>query len=216
MVRRLFYGLVWLAFIIYALFYAPPNQPETLTLITNLSTGQWANLNPWIISLFNGMGLWPMIYCGLLLRDGQRQSFPAWPFAIAAFFIGAFAILPYLALRESPPQTTFPDPTPIKFWESTGLGVGLSIGFLVLFTFGVIQGNWEDFTQAWFGDRFIHVMSLDFCLLSLLIPSLSSDDRDLRPSKSPVWLDFLPVIGALVYLCRRAPIRPQISREQPS
>jgi hypothetical protein len=74
MVRRLFYSLVWLAFIIYALFYAPPSQPETLTLITNLSTGQWANLNPWIISLFNGMGLWPMIYCGLLLRDGEEPS----------------------------------------------------------------------------------------------------------------------------------------------
>ena len=215
MIRRLFYGFVWITFILYAFFGAPPNQPDTLTLITDLSTGQWEHLNPWVVSLFNGMGLWPMIYCALLLRDGQRQPFPAWPFAIASFFVGAFAILLYLALRESSPQTGIVDPTPIKFWESRGLGIGLSMGVLALFGYGLSQGSWGDFIQEWYSNRFVHVMSLDFCLLSLLIPSLSIDDRELRPTQGLVWLDFIPVVGALVYLCRRPPISSHHSTEQP-
>lgn len=216
MIRRLFYGVIWVIFILYAFVYAPPNQPETLLVIKDLSTGQWNNLNPWVVSLFNGMGLWPMIYCAFLLRDGQRQSFPAWPFAIASFFVGAFAILPYLTLRQSPPEIQTIEMTPIKFWESPWLGVGLSMGFLALLGYGFSQGHWEEFAQQWYGDRFIHVMSLDFCLLSLLIPSLSMDDRELRSAQSPIWLDFVPIIGVLIYLCRRGSIFSQNSTEPSS
>ena len=207
---RLFYSAIWIIFVIYAFFFAPPNQPDTFTLIRDLSTGHWSSVNPWTTSLFNGMGLWPMIYTALLLRDGQRQRFPAWPFAIASFLVGAFAILPYLALRESPLSQEAVNPNPIRGWESRWLGIVLSIGFVVLLVYGFSQGSWGEFTLQWSSDRFVHVMGLDFCLLSLLIPSLSLDDRSIRSESPPQWLDFIPVIGALLYLSLRGPVEATV------
>lgn len=213
MINRAFYLLIWVTFIVYAFVFAPENQPDTFTLIKDLSTGQWSDINPWIISLFNAMGLWPIIYTALLLRDGQKQSFPAWPFAIASFFVGAFAILPYLVFRQSPSENSF-DLTEIKRWESKVLPIMISIGFLIFFSFGLSQGNWGNFAQQWFSDRFIHVMSLDFCLLSLLIPSLTIDDRQGRDGSIPLWIDFIPVIGGLIYLYLRSPISLSSQEEQ--
>ncbi|HEY9608224.1 MAG TPA: DUF2834 domain-containing protein, partial [Allocoleopsis sp.] len=99
MTRKLGFGLLWLSIVIYAFFLAPPNQPDTFELIKNLSTGNWGGINPLIISLFNIMGIWPMIYGCLMFIDGRDQKIPAWPFAAGSFGVGAFALLPYLALR---------------------------------------------------------------------------------------------------------------------
>ncbi|WP_353735256.1 hypothetical protein [Okeania sp. SIO2C2] len=54
--------LLWIGFSTYAFLLAPPDQPDTLELIQKLSTGQWENINPLIVSLFNIMGIWPLIY----------------------------------------------------------------------------------------------------------------------------------------------------------
>ena len=106
MTRKLIFGLLWLGFVSYAFFLAPPdNFPESLELIKNLSTGNWQGINPLIISLFNIMGIWPFVYSAVVFFDGRNQKIPAWPFASAAFGLGAFALLPYLALRE--PNQTF-------------------------------------------------------------------------------------------------------------
>lgn len=83
-----------------------PDQPNTLELITNLSTGKWAGINPLIVSLFNLMGVFPLIYSCLLFIDGRGQKIPAWIFATISMGVGAFALLPYLALRQ--PNPTFP------------------------------------------------------------------------------------------------------------
>ena len=99
MVSKFFLGLLWLGFLSYAFLLAPPDQPETFTLIQNLSTGQWNGINPWVIALFNVMGIWPLLYFGVMFADGDRQPVRAWPFAIASMAVGAFSILPYLALR---------------------------------------------------------------------------------------------------------------------
>ena len=203
MALRILYSLIWISFTLYAFVLAPPTQPDTFELIQDLSLLHWDEINPWIISLFNGMGLWPMVYCALLFRDGQRQSLRAWPFAIASFFIGAFAILPYLALRNSSPDQAISDSAPIKFWESRILGLLISLGFMVLLGYGLLEGNWSAFGSQWSGDRFIHIMGLDFCLLSILAPSLTLSDRELRATTWPLWVDFIPVIGVLLYLCLR-------------
>jgi hypothetical protein len=100
MIRKITFGLLWLGFVSYAFFFAPPEQPDTFELIKNLSTGNWQGINPLIICLFNIMGIWPFIYSAVVFFDGRGQKIPAWPFASAAFAIGAFGLLPYLALRE--------------------------------------------------------------------------------------------------------------------
>ena len=209
MSRRLGFWLLWVSVIIYAFLLAPPNQPDTLELIKNLSTGKWEGINPLIIALFNIMGIWPLIYSALVFIDGREQKIPAWPFAAASFGVGAFALLPYLALRQPNQEFTGSKGIFLKLLDSRWLGVALSLGTFVLLGFGLLKGDWGDFIQQWQTNRFIHVMSLDFCLLCLLFPALLGDDMTRRGLKtSPLFwtVALVPLVGPLFYLCLRPPL----------
>ncbi|MDV2992414.1 MAG: hypothetical protein N4J56_002068 [Chroococcidiopsis sp. SAG 2025] len=209
MSRRIGFWLLWLGFMTYAFAFAPPNQPDTLELITNLSTGKWAGINPLVISLFNLMGVFPLIYSCLLFIDGRGQKIPAWIFATISMGVGAFALLPYLALRQ--PNPTFPGQKNLflKLLDARLTGVVLSIVAIALVAYGLGKGDWTDFFQQWQTSRFIHVMSLDFCLLCVLFPALLRDDMARRGMNNSVifWLTALiPLFGSLVYLCVRPPL----------
>ncbi len=213
MIRRISFTLVWVGFITYAFVFAPPDQPETLELIKSLSIGQWDDINPIIIALFNIMGIWPVIYSALLLPDGQTQNIYAWPFAVISFALGAFALLPYLILREPITDIKVEEITLsesksklLEILESPWLGVGILIGVIVLLSYGFWQGNWSDFVQQWQTNRFIHVMSLDFCLLAMVFPALLGDDMKRRGLSSPFLFWFtvcLPLLGPTLYLIIR-------------
>ena len=197
---------LWLAFLSYAFLLAPPDQPDTLVLIQNLSTGKVANVNPAIVALFNLMGIWPAIYGCLLFIDGHNQKIWAWPFAIGTFALGAFALLPYLALRQPNPEFSGSKNLWLKIQDSRWLGLLLGIATLGLLGYGLLNGNWSDFFQQWQTSRFIHVMSLDFCLLSLLFPVLLKDDMAKRGIKQTwvFWLVSLaPLLGPICYLTVR-------------
>lgn len=203
------FWLLWIGLVAYAFLAAPPDQPDTLTLIQNLSIGRWKGVNSIVIALFNLMGIWPMIYSCLLLIDGRTQKLPAWPFAIASFGVGAFALLPYLALRQ--PNTEFPGQKNVflKVLDSRWTGIILTIGAVALVIYGLVAGDWGDFAQQWQTSRFIHVMSIDFCLLCLLFPALLGDDLARRGIKNSgiFWLVALvPLFGPLAYLSVRPPL----------
>jgi hypothetical protein len=208
MLRRFLFGAIWVGFIGYAFALAPPDRPDTFALITRLSTGQWDGINPWIIALFNAMGVWPLIYGGILFADGDRQRLRAWPFAVASFAVGAFALLPYLTLRSPHPTWSGTKNWGLKIWDSRWIGVLALVGAIACLGFGLTQGNGSDFIQQWQTSRFIHVMSLDFCMLSLLFPKLVRDDMARRGmDNSPLfWLTLLPLLGPCVYLIMRSPL----------
>lgn len=206
MIRKLGFGLLWLGFAIYAFGFAPPNQPDTLDLIVRLSSGQWDGINPLLIAEFNIMGIWPMIYGAVLYADGHGQKLPAWPFAALSFGVGAFALLPYLALRQPNPTFAGEKSRLLQFWDSRLLGVGLSLGAIACLAYGISQGDWSAFFAQWRSDRFVHVMTLDFCLLSLLFPALLGDDlrrRGLSLASGIGAIALVPLLGPLVYLCLR-------------
>ncbi|MBE9051778.1 DUF2834 domain-containing protein [Nostocales cyanobacterium LEGE 11386] len=208
MLRKIAFGVLWLGFITYAFLLAPPNQPDTFELIQNLSLGQWQGINPLVIALFNLMGIWPMIYSAVMLIDGRGQKIPAWLFAIASFAVGAFAIVPYLALRKPNQEFIGKKNLLIKLLDSRVIGFVLTIAAVILVTYG-LQGDWGNFVQQWQTNRFIHVMSLDFCLLCLLFPTLLGDDMARRGWQNPqlFWLIALvPLFGPLMYLCVRPPL----------
>jgi hypothetical protein len=214
MIRKLGFGLVWCGLLIYAFRFAPPDDPATAELIVQLSTGQWADLNPLVVALFNLMGILPILYGAFLFIDGRDQKIPAFPFAIATFAVGAFALLPYLALRE--PNSTFSGEMNgwLKFQDSRWLGVGCAIATILLCGWGLSNGEWSDFVQQWQTSRFIHVMSLDFCLLSVLFVALLGDDLERRGWQNPVlfWaIAIVPLFGPLAYLCIRPPLSAQLS-----
>lgn len=221
MVRKIAFWAVWLGFIAYAFFFAPPNQPDTFELIKNLSTGHWQGINPLIVTLFNIMGIWPIIYSCLIFIDGRGQKMPAWLFASASFAVGAFALLPYLASREPNPKFSGRKNAFLAILDSRLTGVALAIGTAVLLTYGIGQGDWGNFVHQWQTSRFIHVMSLDFCLLCLLFPALLGDDMARRDMNNPqfFWLiSLIPLFGPLIYLCMRLPLKEageqMISSEQ--
>ncbi|BBD60393.1 hypothetical protein NIES2109_31900 [Nostoc sp. HK-01] len=212
MLRKVALFSLWIGLIIYAFFLAPPDQPDTFELIKKLSIGQWQGINPLIISLFNLMGVWPLAYSALAFTDGRSQKIPAWPFATASFGVGAFALLPYLFLREPNQEFVGKKNVFIKLLDSRVTGMILTVIASILVAYGVQGGNWQDFIQQWQTNRFIHVMSLDFCLLCILFPVLLGDDMARRGWKNNqlFWLiSLVPLLGPLIYLC----VRPALTED---
>jgi hypothetical protein len=209
MFRQIGFWLIWIAFSTYAFVFAPPDSPETITLITNLSTGKIAGINPLIVALFNIMGIWPLIYSCVLFADGRGQKIPAWLFATLSFGVGAFALVPYLALREPNPEFSGNKNIFLKVLDSRFTGILLTLGAAALVAFGLTKGDWSDFIQQWQTSRFIHVMSLDFCMLSLLFPALLADDMARRGMQNATafWaVTLVPLFGPLADLCTRKPL----------
>lgn len=213
--KKIALGLLWLGFILYAFLFAPPDRPDTLDLIVNLSTGKWKGINPAIVALFNMMGILPIAYAAFILIDGRGQKIPAYPFAIASFALGAFALIPYLALRQDNTRFYGKKSFLLEILDSRWLGVLLALGANILIASAIVSGDWHDFIDQWQTHRFIHVMSLDFCLLSLLFPALLGDDMAKRELKNPLifWgVSLIPLLGTLLYLSLR-PSLPNEARE---
>lgn len=209
MIRRLGFGLLWIAVLVYAFNFAPPESPDTPDLILRMSTGEWDGINPAILALFNLMGVFPFAYAAMLFADGRGQKVGAWVFVAASFGVGAFALLPYLAIRDRNPQLQGEKNAVLKFWDSRILGALLAAAAIVLLVFGVTQGDWSDFAQQWQTVRFIHVMSLDFLLLCALVPAVLRDDMARRglESSTVFWaVSLVPLLGLLAYLSLRPPL----------
>jgi hypothetical protein len=205
--RRIGFGLLWLGFGLYAFLLAPPDKPDTFELIKRLSSQDIAGVNPLIVYLFNIMGVLPLLYSAVLYADGRGQKIPAWPFAVGSFFLGAFALLPYFILRQPNPQFGGRKNWWIKLWDSRITGILIAIAAITLLYLGLSQGDWANFVYQWQHDRFIHVMSLDFCMLSIVFPGLIKDDMARRGMNDRDWWQFaLPLWGPLAYLI----VRPRI------
>ncbi|OIP73215.1 MAG: DUF2834 domain-containing protein [Oscillatoriales cyanobacterium CG2_30_44_21] len=210
MTNKLGFWLVWILFSVYAFVFAPPDRPETLDLIKKLIAGEWQETNGYIVAIFNLMGVFPCVYACILASDGRGQKVPAWIFSGLSFFLGAFALLPYFALREPNPSFEGKTNWNIKLLDSRFTGLTLSAIALYFLVYGFSSGNWGDFLQQWQTSRFIHVMSLDFCMLSLMFPWLLSDDMERRGMTDDRFFSFIaliPLVGALIYLCLRSPLK---------
>ena len=204
---------MWLGFIAYAIFLAPADNPETLDLIFNLSSGKWSGINAYVICLFNIMGVLPFIYASFLIVDGRNQKIMATPFVLGSFFLGAFILLPYLAFRETNTQFTGEKTLIIKILDSRLFSIIITVICLSLIVIAFSKGDWQNFIYQWQNSKFINVMSLDFCVLSLLFPVIVNDDMAKRGmgNKSVFWLISLtPLIGTLFYTC----FRPSLNADQ--
>lgn len=211
MTRKIWLGSIWLTFVVYAIassFFK--TQQGDLDLIIDLSLGNWSGINPMIIGMFYIMGIFPIVYAAFILFD-SNQGISPYPFFAVSFGVGAFALLPYLALRQ--PDTTWEG---AKNWlldvlDSRLMAIISSITIAVLLVWGLTQGNWSDFVEQWQTSQFIHVMSIDFCLLCLLFPAVLGDDMKRRGVNTDKWLwlaAFVPLLGSLIYWC----LRPQLPK----
>ena len=207
--RRIGLTALWLGFLAYAFGFAPPDDPGTMDLIVRLSSGQFAGVNPLVVNLFNIMGVLPLMYCCLLYSDGRGQKLPAWAFSAGSFGLGAFALMPYLIFRKDNPGFVGTKNWVIRLWDSRWTAIVIAALAMSLLVTGLTQGDWADFVRQWQTSRFIHVMSLDFCLLLSLVPTLLGDDMARRglSNRRIFWaVALVPLFGPLVYLVLRPSI----------
>ncbi len=213
--RKITLWLLWAGFIAYILLLSPPlHLDETLRLLKNIFTLNWTEINPIILSLFALVGIWLLIYSGLLFIDGRMQSIPFYPFALASVASGVIGLIPYLALREANQEFSGQKDAFLKLLDSRFFGIVLSLTTIGLFAYGFGFGDWGDFVQQFQSDRFIHGMSLAFCLFCLIFPTVLGDDMARRSWNNPqvFWtVALVPLVGPLAYLCLR-PSLPETTR----
>lgn len=207
--RKAILWFVWFGFIIYVLLFAPPLQPDTFQPVQTLLAGKLPTINPIVVSLFSLIGIWILIYSCLIFPDGRMQKLPAWAFILASAGTGVLALIPYLALREPNQQFSGAKDVGLELLESSTTGIILTISTLGLLFYALFFGDWSTFGHDFLTDRFIHAMSLAFCLFCLLfpVPTLLSDDMARRglsnDSQFFQLVAFVPLFGPLAYLCLR-------------
>lgn len=212
MVRKWLLWGVWVGFMIYLVFFAPPLHLEyTLALLGKLVTLQWREINPVIFCLFSLIGVWILIYSCLLFFDGRMQKLPFWPFAIASLGTGVLGLIPYLALREPNEEFSGAKDPWLEVLDARWTGLVLTLFTLGLLFYALIAGDWGDYGQKFLGDRFINGMSLAFLLFCALFPTVLGDDLArrgyLRESQLFWVIALVPLLGPLAYLCWRPPLR---------
>lgn len=210
--RKLGLWGIWFGFIVYALLFAPPLRSQAFQPSPALLAGQILGLNPVVISLFSMIGIWLLIYSCLIFADGRMQKLPAWAFILASVGTGVIGLIPYLALREPNQQFSGPKDTWLAWLDAKATGIILLLSTLVLLGYAVFFGDWAAFAHSFLTNKFVHAMSLAFCLFALLFPypTLLSDDmarRGLSSNSQFFWLVALvPLFGPLAYLCLRPPL----------
>ncbi|CAE7262623.1 kptA [Symbiodinium natans] len=238
--RTLAIAGAWLALLAYSILLAPGKGPDERVadqaLIQQLfSTPFDGSVDPLFCCIFNMLGIWPVIYAATLLPGSDRQSpVPAFPFVAGSFFLGAFALSPYLALREHRAVAGASgelDWVTANILENRLTAVVLLAfaTYLALFAVGngVIGGFSPTEALAGFAPVFgssltAHVSSLDFMVLWMFFGPvlledgrrrgvfLGSPDSWSTGSKAQFALSaLLPVFGGLAWLLSRPPLPSQ-------
>ena len=209
--RKIALFSIWLGFVLYTVWLAPLDQPDTWPLVQKLLTLHWTEVNAIIPALFSLMGVWPMIYACLMFADGRMQDIRAWPYFLGSNGTGVISLMPYLILRKSNQEFDGEKDKWLEILDRRSTGVFLLLSTIALFAYAAIGGDWGDYVQQFQTRAFVHLISLDFCLMCLIFPltSLFDDDmarRGLKDSRIFWAVALIPLFGPLVYLCLRPPL----------
>ncbi|KAK9056824.1 hypothetical protein SSX86_024188 [Deinandra increscens subsp. villosa] len=214
--------LLWGGLMYYVFNLAPNQTPSTdmylVKKLCYLIGEDGFQLNPVIVSLWNIMGFWPLIYSMLLIPSGRssKGSVPVSPFLVLSFFLGAYALIPYFVLWRPPPLPTEESELkkwPLNFLESKlTAGVIFAVGFGLIVNTGLATGdNWKEYFQYFGGSRLIHATSIDFALLSSFAPFWVYNDMTNRKwTDKGFWLlplSVVPFLGPALYVL----LRPSLS-----
>ena len=161
---------------------------------------------------YESLGVWPLVYTCILLVDGQNQRFNGGVASLLSMVLGGFVLLPYCALRRSSNSAKYKLNFLVRVFDSQTISVLLILTTISLVLFATIFGDFHLFIHAFQTNRFIHIMSIDFFVVSWLFPYLIPDDLKRRKMitnqefQTYFPLCFLPLIGPLIYLYRRKPL----------
>lgn len=172
--------ILWLSLLCYAIFLAP-KAPDEIEFAIALFTFQNASANIVLFAILCLMMLWPFILAPLLLYTNRYRLRP-WPFWFASFFLGYFAMAPYVFLRGRRSEKTLPErPRFWQWWRNRMLskiyGVITAGMALALLALAVLYRDLESFMILFNHYGIVHVMTLDFLALHLLAVVLILQDQ---------------------------------------
>ena len=165
--------LLWVGLLVWSIGWTPPARPDVLGWAIALAIGDWTTEDPFIVAVFNSMGLLPILFAHLLHRELRARPIPAWPFVLASMGIGIFALLPWLAVRQPDPDAPRLRPTLRRLLSSWALPMSAGLLMGGLGSWGAVQGSLWVYLARMQTDGFLMVMLVDFALLHALFAGLS-------------------------------------------
>lgn len=193
--------IIWIGLLIYALFFAPGRGNTSDPVLTEVFAGNWAAIDPLVLTVFNSLGIFPLVFLTLLLRN-DRFRWPAWPFSIASFALGAFALLPYYAFGKKPPERKIRT----RKWLLSILRSKTWLAFLILITIAnliTLQNgvSFEAYFETFMRSHLVSVMTVDwFVLWALSVYSI----YHFYPHARAKSLAFIPILGPPLVLLLNA------------
>ena len=186
---------IWLLLIGYAVFLAPGGDSDPI--LSNIFSGNLGAIDPLVLAVFNSLGLFPMVFLTLLLLN-DRQKWPAWPFALLSFGVGAFSLLPYFAFGDRKAERKRRTPN----WLARFLGSRFWLILLMLSwaanTLTLLQGfSLKAYQEAFFASGLVSVMTIDwFVLWGLSVYAVHRFYPEAR-LKALAWI---PILGPVLVL----------------
>ena len=166
-------------------------RPDWWPWVVDLMMGRFEDTNPIIVAHFYCMGLWPILLLIQLRQQWFSKPIPALPFALGAFGLGAFALLPWMVLRAASQVESKP-PSANRIERGLALVIGL-LG-LVFLGVGFALGDLSSWVQTVTQDNFVWTMSADFVVLwGMSIGFAREQESGESPSR---WTrTLIPLIG---------------------
>ena len=210
--RKLVIFCIWITFVIYTIKVAPLDRPDTEEIVSKLLTLRWGELNAYIPAIFSLMGVWPLIYACLMFVDGKMQKkVRAWPSFIGSNGTGIICLTPYLLLRERQQEFVGVKDKWLEMLDRRKTGLALLLSTIACIAYAVIFGSWQEYIHQFQTVAFVHLISIDFCLMCVLFPltELFDDDmakRGINDQRIYWAVALIPLFGPLVYLSLRPPL----------
>ncbi len=208
LIRRLLLLLLLIADILYAAFVAPKGDPPG-NIFVELALGRGPARNPAVWGVFQLLGIVPLMYWALLFPDGRGQRVWAWPFALGMMAFGAFSLLPYLILRR-PYPALMPGARnlAVRWFAGCPFAVFVAVALAALLVWIMLLGSFANYVYWFRVSNFVHVMTVDLLVLTLLFPALLRDDMARRGVSDESTLGrvalAVPLLGPAWYLVRRS------------
>mmetsp|Transcript_12499 Transcript_12499/g.17038 ORF Transcript_12499/g.17038 Transcript_12499/m.17038 type:complete len:307 (-) Transcript_12499:29-949(-) len=208
----------YLAAIAYTITVAPQGTSEQdAQLVLDLFTkGPFSpDVNGLFFAQFNALGVIPALYAAYLApADDEDQVVPQLPFTIGSFFLGFFALGPYLILRKPKVAVAPLEEQGMlgKYFEAPVnkyIISGWAVVAAVLGVASVVTGGDNvvaEYVHLFQTNQLVNVSAIDCLILSTLVygPFTEDMERRGRDSSMTAKLFFMiPLIGpALYYLDR--------------
>jgi len=143
---------------------------------------------PLVLMVFNLMGLMPLAFLlyALSLKNLEKKDYG---FIGLGFLTGAFSLAPFLWLTLDKPLKGLKRSFSLLVWA----GLILSI---ITILYGVIYGDISSYYQLFLEDSFIHVMTIDFIVLNILMMLVM-----VKHAVNP-FVEWVPVVGFYQWLLK--------------